>query len=208
MDVCHLSAPCETPSSSNTVFGFVLEREACVVVLGIFTAPPAPRQLVFASRDFLQQKGNRCALMSTADYSRNIARKMRPRSSDGLSVKTTLVSVLPHELGGVSFLGGRGRTDGLAASCSAPQTETKSDLSTPAFGPRYRCPSLPKHRESTAYALSVLVQVELLSPRTYFEWLLDMIYTESRYKQQLSTCVMFAEAQVQRSVLYFRWNSM
>uniref|UniRef100_A0A3Q4HLJ6 Transmembrane protein 200C-like n=1 Tax=Neolamprologus brichardi TaxID=32507 RepID=A0A3Q4HLJ6_NEOBR len=45
MDVCHLSAPCETPSSSNTVFGFVLEREACVVVLGIFTAPPAPRQL-------------------------------------------------------------------------------------------------------------------------------------------------------------------
>lgn len=108
MDVCHLSAPCETPSSSNTVFGFVLEREACVVVLGIFTAPPAPRQLVFASRDFLQQKGNRCALMSTADYSRNIARKMRPRSSDGLSVKTTLVSVLPHELGGGFFFGGAG----------------------------------------------------------------------------------------------------
>lgn len=56
---------------------------------------------------FLQQKGNRCALMSTADYSRNIARKMRPRSSDGLSVKTTLVSVLPHELGGF-FFGGAG----------------------------------------------------------------------------------------------------
>lgn len=52
------------------------------------------------------------------------------------------------------------------------------------------------------------MQVELLSPRTYFEWLLDVIYTESSYKQQLSTCVMFAEAQVQRSVLYFRWNSM
>lgn len=112
MDVCHLSAPCETPSSSNTVFGFVLEREACVVVLGIFTAPPAPRQLVFASQDFLQQKGNRCALMSTADYSRNIARKMRPRSSDGLSVKTTLVSVLPHELGGFLFGGGGGEPTG------------------------------------------------------------------------------------------------
>lgn len=61
---------------------------------------------------FLQQKGNRCALMSTADYSRNIARKMRPRSSDGLSVKTTLVSVLPHELGGFLFWGGGGEPTG------------------------------------------------------------------------------------------------
>lgn len=49
------------------------------------------QQLMLASRPFFppQQKGNRCAVMSTVDYSCNIARKkknMRPRSMDRLRV--------------------------------------------------------------------------------------------------------------------------
>lgn len=41
-------------------------------------ASNSSRQLMLASRLLFQQKENRCALMSTADYSCNIARKCAP----------------------------------------------------------------------------------------------------------------------------------
>lgn len=104
------------------------------------------RHLVYLLYGLFQQKGNRCAVMSTVDYSCNIARKSAPPQLRRTAALTGLLSILPDE----RLLGSQ--TEQLAASCSAPQTETQSDLSTPTSDPRYCCPSPSKHRERSAYA--------------------------------------------------------
>ncbi|CAJ1072589.1 hypothetical protein EYF80_001234 [Xyrichtys novacula] len=69
-----------------------------------------------------QQKGNRCAVMSTVDYSCNIARKSAPPQVGRLEVSVKKpasilsISILPEQ---------QTQPEQLAASCSAPQTENQ-----------------------------------------------------------------------------------
>lgn len=147
-----------------------------VVVLDIFRAPPISQQLIFASRAF-QQKGNRCAVMSTVDYSCNIARKYAPPQLRP-SVKTTLLSILPDE----HLLGDKPRSWQLPFSIADRDTIR---LVHTHFWSTLPLPSLPKHRERSAYALSVLVQVDLLLPRRhlsgYWMWYREKLAKNSSW---------------------------
>jgi len=72
--------------------------ERCVAVaLDIFRAPP--QHLVCLLHGFVQQKGNRCVVMSTVDYSCNIARKICAPAAwtDWAFKPASFLSILPDE---------------------------------------------------------------------------------------------------------------
>lgn len=78
VDVCHLSAPCEPQKA--TVRLCVGGRDASPGLWTFSTPESTAARICFTELFFFfpQQKGNRCAVMSTVDYSCNIARKYAP----------------------------------------------------------------------------------------------------------------------------------
>ncbi|TNN88452.1 hypothetical protein EYF80_001234 [Liparis tanakae] len=100
-------------------------------------------------------KGNRCAVMSTVDYSCNIARKCAPpRLGHGLSVEPGLLSILPDE----QLLLGRYNRGVGSFLFSTADRDTVRLVHTHFWSTLYCCPSPFKRRQRSAYALSVLVE--------------------------------------------------
>lgn len=204
MDVCHLSAPCETPPPLGPPrpipYLALCGSEDPSSWFWAFSRHVQLHGSACLLRGILQQKGNRCALMSTVDYSRKTLReKCAPAAQTDWALRPPSVSDLPDE----QVSGG----------------DKPRSWQLPVQHRRQR------HSSTCPHPLSVHVTAALLSPQTrrehrprvigfssgwvalardVFEWWLDVIYAESRYKQQLSTCAGFAGAQVRRFVRCFR----
>lgn len=129
-----------------------------------------------------QQKGNRCAVMSTVDYSRNIARKICAPAAQR-SARTDLSVKISPSLS----------LSTLARRAAFFKGDEERSWQLPVQHRRQRhkptCPHpllvhvtaallFPKHRERSAHALSVLVQVDLQSAGRHLSgyW---MWYTEN-----------------------------
>lgn len=122
-----LSSICTVSAPRNTVLVFVLERDASPWLwifsghLQLITAAHVSFTALFPP----QQKGNRCAVMSTVDYSCNIARKKKICAP---AAWTDCALSPVHPARRTAF---RRQIEELAASCSAPQTEKQSSTPTP-----------------------------------------------------------------------------
>lgn len=217
MDVCHLSAPCELRNTmlgalcwsemrrcgsgyfqwgiSSSTAAFLSLSLSLFLFLHGFFFPTEGKQmrLNINSRLLMQHCAKICAPAAWIERTARLKRKKKTPASSSSSSSPLSFSILPDE----QLLGRQ--TEELVASCSAPQTEretirfvhTHSWSSTFTAALLRSVPSPNTQRESSsAYVLSGLVQVDLLSlAREAFEWLLDVIHRESRYKQQLSAGV-------------------
>lgn len=147
------------------------------------------------------QKGNRCAVMSTVDYSCNIARKKNicapaawtERASEPASSPSCQTGSFQETDRGVS---------GVQFSTADRETIVHTHFWSTLLMPF----SLQTQREVRRPRLIRFSAGWLALAREAFECLLDVIYRESRYKQQLSTGALFAEAQVQSCALLFPWE--
>lgn len=120
-----MSSVCTVCEPRNTVLGFVLERDASLwlwIFSGHLQLTTAAR-VSFTALFFLLQRRNRSAVVSTVDYSCNIARKKCAPAA-----WTDCALSLVHPARRTAF---RRQIEDLAASCSAPQTAKQSSTPTP-----------------------------------------------------------------------------